>query len=183
MTSGEISPAVLFYNRQNRMPGLLTRYDLLVLDEAQSIRFSKADEIQAQLKGYLEQGVYTRGDCCATAECGLMLLANIELQQQADRRYHSGKPMFAPARADYIRRLPDTFLESPLATARSRLREVVAKHPFHRHRPAGTKGQRTPGSGQTSAPPTRGRWGRLQFQFWRRAGKALALVSADPDGA
>lgn len=114
LTAGEISPAVLFYNRQNKMPGLLTRYDLLVLDEAQSIRFSKADEIQAQLKGYLEQGVYTRGDCCATAECGLMLLANIDLQQQPLRRYHSGKPMFAPARPDYIRRLPDTFLESPL---------------------------------------------------------------------
>ena len=93
---------------------MLTRYDLLVLDEAQSIRFSKADEIQAQLKGYLEQGVYARGDCCATAECGLMLLANIDLQQQANRRYHSGKPMFAPARADFIRRLPETFLESPL---------------------------------------------------------------------
>ena len=79
LTAGEISPAVLFYNRQSRTPGLLTRYDLLVLDEAQSIRFSKTDEIQAQLKGYLEQGVYARGDCCATAECGLMLLANIDL--------------------------------------------------------------------------------------------------------
>jgi len=96
------------------MPGILTRYDLLVLDEAQSIRFSKADEIQAQLKGYLEQGVYTRGDCCATAECGLMLLAKIDLQQQPNRRYHSGKPMFASARVDFIRRLPDIFLESPL---------------------------------------------------------------------
>ena len=113
-TTGDISPAVLFYNRQSKMPGVLTRYDLLVLDEAQSIHFSKADEIQAQLKGYLEQGVYTRGDCCATAECGLMLLANIELQQHPDRRYHSGKPVFVPARTDFIRRLPDTFLESPL---------------------------------------------------------------------
>ena len=101
LTTGEISPAVLFYNRQSKMPGVLTRYDLLVLDEAQSIRFSRADEIQAQLKGYLEQGVYTRGDCCATAECGLMLLANIDLQQQPHRRYHSGKPMFSPARPDY----------------------------------------------------------------------------------
>ena len=70
MTAGEISPAVLFYNRQNKMPGLLTRYDLLVLDEAQSIRFAKADEIQAQLKGYLEQGVYARGDCWPPRSAG-----------------------------------------------------------------------------------------------------------------
>jgi ATP-dependent Lon protease len=114
LTAAEISPAVLFYNRQSKTPGLLTRYDLLVLDEAQSIRFSNAPEIQAQLKGYLEQGVYTRGDCCATAECGLMLLANIELKQVAGRWYFNGNPKFVPARQDFIRRLPSVFLESPL---------------------------------------------------------------------
>ena len=70
LTAGEISPAVLFYNRQSKTPGLLTRYDLLVLDQAQSIRFSNPAEIQAQLKGYLEQGVYTRGDCCAPRSAG-----------------------------------------------------------------------------------------------------------------
>ncbi|HBJ34342.1 MAG TPA: BREX system Lon protease-like protein BrxL [Planctomycetaceae bacterium] len=114
LTAAEISPAVLFYNRQSRQPGLLTRFDLLVLDEAQSIRFSNPAEIQAQLKGYLEQGVFTRGDCTATAECGMMLLANIGLTQDERNQYYSGKPKFLPARADFIRRLPDIFLESPL---------------------------------------------------------------------
>jgi len=114
LTAADISPAVLFYNRQNKTPGLLTRYDLLVLDEAQSIRFSNASEIQAQLKGYLEQGVFARGDCSATAECGLMLLANVDLEQDSSRRYSNGKPVFVPARSDFIRRLPDAFLESPL---------------------------------------------------------------------
>ena len=71
LTAAEISPAVLFYNRARRVPGLLTHYDLLVLDEAQSIRFTNAPEIEAQLKGYLEQGVYSRGDVTATAECGV----------------------------------------------------------------------------------------------------------------
>lgn len=114
LTAADISPAVLFYNRQNKTPGLLTRYDLLVLDEAQSIRFTNASEIQAQLKGYLEQGVFTRGDCTATAECGLMLLANIELSQDPSKRYKSGRAKFLPARSDFIRRLPEVFLESPL---------------------------------------------------------------------
>ena len=113
LTAGEITAPVLFYNRQKKAPGLLTRFDVLVLDEAQSLRFSNVAEMQAQLKGYLEQGVYSRGDCRATAECGLVLLANIELQQQAVRRYKNGKPMFAPARPDYIRRLPELFHESP----------------------------------------------------------------------
>ena len=114
LTAAEISPAVLFYNRQNKQPGLLTRFDLLVLDEAQSIRFSNPSEIQAQLKGYLEQGVFTRGDCAATAECGLMLLANIGLEQDNRNHYHGGKPKFRPARVDFIRKLPEIFLESPL---------------------------------------------------------------------
>lgn len=114
LTAAEISPAVLFYNRHSKTPGILTRYDLLVLDEAQSVRFTKPAEIQAQLKGYLEQGVFTRGDCCATAECGLMLLANIELRQDPHRRYSTGLPAFLPARPDYVRKLPDVFLESAL---------------------------------------------------------------------
>jgi ATP-dependent Lon protease len=114
LTAAQISAPVLFYNRQTRTPGLLTRYDLLVLDEAQSIQFSNAPEIQAQLKGYLEQGVYARGDCAATAECGLMLLANIEIQPSPIGRYQNGKPAYLPGRRDYIRRLPDVFLESPL---------------------------------------------------------------------
>jgi ATP-dependent Lon protease len=114
LTAAQISAPVLFYNRQSHTPGLLTRYDLLVLDEAQSLQFSNAGEIQAQLKGYLEQGVYARGDCAATAECGLMLLANIDIQPSASGHYHNGKPIFLPRRKDYIRRLPDILLESPL---------------------------------------------------------------------
>jgi ATP-dependent Lon protease len=114
LTSAQITPAVLFYNRARRTPGLLTKYDLLVLDEAQSIRFSDPGEIQAQLKGYLEQGVYARGDVEATAECGMMLMANIELKQDSNRKYKNGDQAFLPQRPDYIRKLPDVFLESPL---------------------------------------------------------------------
>lgn len=114
LTAAQISAPVLFYNRQSHTPGLLTRYDLLVLDEAQSLQFSNPGEIQAQLKGYLEQGVYARGDCAATAECGLMLLANIDIQASPAGRYRNGKPAYLPRRKDYIRRLPDILLESPL---------------------------------------------------------------------
>ncbi len=114
LTSAQITPAVLFYHRGRRTPGLLSKYDLVVLDEAQSIRFSDPAEIQAQLKGYLEQGVFARGDVEATAECGLMLLANIELFQDYGHRFKNGQPAFLPAQPDYIRRLPDVFLDPAL---------------------------------------------------------------------
>ncbi len=113
LTSAQITPAVLFYNRQSKTPGLLTKYDLLVLDEAQSIRFSDPAEIEAQLKGYLEQGVYARGDIKATAECGMMLLANIDLSPTKEL-YMNGQPALAPRRTDYVRKLPEMFQQSPL---------------------------------------------------------------------
>jgi len=113
LTSAQITPAVLFYNRQRKTPGLLTKFDLLVLDEAQSIRFSDPAEIEAQLKGYLEQGVYARGDIQATAECGLMLLANIDLSPSKDK-YMNGQAALTPRKPDYIRKLPGMFQQSPL---------------------------------------------------------------------
>ena len=35
---GKISPAVLFHNNATNTPGIITRYDAVVLDEAQSIQ-------------------------------------------------------------------------------------------------------------------------------------------------
>ena len=114
LTSGEISPAKLFYNLSTKQTGLLTKFDLLVLDEAQSINFRNSGEIQAQLKGYLEQGVYARGDLKATAECGLMLLANIELESDTSKINASGKVGKKPLKNDYIRKLSDAFLDYAL---------------------------------------------------------------------
>jgi len=116
LTSAQITPAVLFYNRARRTPGLLTKYDLLVLDEAQSIQFKDSSEIEAQLKGYLEQGVFARGDMQATAECGMMLLANIDIDQIDGENvlFKNGQPALAPRNKDYIRKLPEMFQQSPL---------------------------------------------------------------------
>jgi len=113
LTSAQITPAVLFYNRQRRTPGLLTKYDLLVLDEAQSIRFSDPAEVESQLKGYLEQGVFARGDIQATAECGIMLLANIDLLP-TKKMYKNGQQVLKPRQSDYIKKLPEMFQQSPL---------------------------------------------------------------------
>lgn len=76
---GKVSPAVLFYNLNNHTPGLITKYDTIVLDEVQSIQGDSAGELIAGLKVYLESGRFSRGDSMGTAESGFVMLGNISL--------------------------------------------------------------------------------------------------------
>lgn len=79
---GKVTPAVLFHNNQNHEPGLVTRYDIVVLDEVQSVRGDSAGELSAMLKVYLESGKFSRGKTEATAESGFVMLANISLDER-----------------------------------------------------------------------------------------------------
>lgn len=85
VSGGNLSPAVMFYNNATRQEGLLARYDVLVLDEVQKIKFDRPEEIIGSLKGYLANHRITRGGkITIPSDCGLVLLANIkvdELQQ------------------------------------------------------------------------------------------------------
>jgi ATP-dependent Lon protease len=85
--SGAISPAVLFFNDARKTPGLITRYDSVVLDEAQKVKGDSSGELTALLKSYLESGRFGRGSAGSiAAEAGLVILANIELD-------HNKRPM------------------------------------------------------------------------------------------
>lgn len=78
--SGAITPAVLFFNDSRKTPGLITRYDCVVIDEAQKVKADTSGELTALLKSYLEAGQFGRGSASSiTAEAGLVMLANIEL--------------------------------------------------------------------------------------------------------
>lgn len=102
-SGGALSQAQLFFNMNTKETGLLGgRYDLLVLDEGQSIDFQGADNIHAKFKDYLESGKYTVASHQTSSECGLMILANIELYQNQ------------PNRPDYIREMPEMFHDSAL---------------------------------------------------------------------
>lgn len=80
--SGSISPAVLFFNDSRKTPGLITRYDCVVIDEAQKVKGDSSGELTALLKSYLEAGRFGRGSAGSiTAEAGVVILANIELDQ------------------------------------------------------------------------------------------------------
>ncbi|MFC2028576.1 BREX system Lon protease-like protein BrxL, partial [Chloroflexota bacterium] len=81
--SGNITPAVLFFNDARKTPGLITRYDSVVIDEAQKVKGDSSGELTALLKSYLESGRFGRGSASSIpAEAGLVILANIDLDQK-----------------------------------------------------------------------------------------------------
>ena len=83
ISSGNVTPAVLFVHNASGQWGLLARFAVVVLDEVQTLRFQNPDEIVGGLKGYLANGNITRGGLYETAsDCGLVLLANILLDKQ-----------------------------------------------------------------------------------------------------
>jgi ATP-dependent Lon protease len=90
---GKVSPAVLFHNLATNTPGLVTRYDLIVFDEIQSIAGDSSGELIAQLKVFLESGKFSRGKTEATSEAGFVMLGNITLD--ANRQpIHLGDGIF-----------------------------------------------------------------------------------------
>lgn len=101
-SGGALTQAQLFMNLNTKEVGLIGKYHLLVLDEGQSINFRGADDIHAKFKDYLESGHYSVGGEKITSECGLIVLANIDLFQ--------GRPR----RADFIKHLPEMFHDDAL---------------------------------------------------------------------
>lgn len=83
ISGGNVSPAVLFVNNASGQWGLLARFAVVVLDEVQTLKFEKPQEIVGGLKGYLANGRLTRGGMYETSSsCSLVMLANILLDYQ-----------------------------------------------------------------------------------------------------
>ncbi|PPJ61670.1 BREX system Lon protease-like protein BrxL [Cuspidothrix issatschenkoi] len=84
ISGGKITPAKLFIDGKTQSVGLLGRYDVVVLDEIQSLTFDKPDEVIGPLKTYLANGRYNRSgfsDNPISSDCSLVLLGNIELDE------------------------------------------------------------------------------------------------------
>lgn len=102
ISGGNVSPAVLFVNNASGQWGLLARYKVVVLDEVQTLKFEKPQEIVGGLKGFLANQRLTRGGLHETAsDCGLVMLANILLDTEQ-------KPVITPL----VGELPE-FLREP----------------------------------------------------------------------
>jgi ATP-dependent Lon protease len=83
VSGGNVSPAVLFVNNMTGQPGLLARFAVVVLDEVQTLKFERPEEIVGGLKGYLANGKLTRGGLYEIgSDCSLVLLANILLDSE-----------------------------------------------------------------------------------------------------
>ncbi|WP_282155892.1 BREX system Lon protease-like protein BrxL [Cytobacillus gottheilii] len=85
---GKITPAVLFHHNGNNTPGMITRYDVIVLDEVQSVQGDSNGELIAGLKVYLESGKFSRGNTEATSEAGFVMLGNITLDEEHQPVYN-----------------------------------------------------------------------------------------------
>lgn len=102
VSGGNISPAVLFVNNATGQAGILARYSVVVLDEVQTLKFEKPEEIIGSLKGYLANARIARGGLHEMAsDCGFVLLANITLDKDQ-------KPVAEPL----VRELPSFLQET-----------------------------------------------------------------------
>lgn len=85
LTSGNVTPAVLFVNNATGQEGILARYDAVVLDEVQTIRLEYPEEVVANLKIFLANGIIRRGGKSEIgSDCGFVLLANIRLSDRQE---------------------------------------------------------------------------------------------------
>ena len=83
VSGGNVSPAVLFVNNASGQWGLLARFAVVVLDEVQTLKFEKPEEIVGGLKGFLANGRLTRGGLYETSSpASLVMLANILLDNE-----------------------------------------------------------------------------------------------------
>ena len=83
ISGGNVSPAVLFVNNANNQWGLLARFAVVALDEVQTLKFERPEEIVGGLKGYFANGKLTRGGLHETSsDCSLVMLANIRLDER-----------------------------------------------------------------------------------------------------
>lgn len=112
ISGGNVSPAVLFVNNASGQWGLLARFSVVVLDEVQTLKFEKPEEIVGGLKGFLANGRLTRGGLHeASSDCSLVLLANIVLDSNQ-------QPIVYPL----VKELPDFLQETAFL---DRLRGII----------------------------------------------------------
>jgi ATP-dependent Lon protease len=105
ISGGVVTRAQMFYNMNTKTAGVISRYDAIVLDEIQTIRFGNEGEIIGALKGYLEQGEFRVMQYKGTADASFVLLANVPLTSES-----------RPRDQDLFKTLPD-WLQGPMATA------------------------------------------------------------------
>jgi ATP-dependent Lon protease len=91
ISGGIVTRAKLFYDMSAKAPGVITKYDTVILDEVQTIRLAEEGEVLGALKGFLESGQFRVMGFSGNSEAGLALLANIPIGSD-------GKPLESTGR-------------------------------------------------------------------------------------
>ncbi len=97
ISGGIVTRAKLFYDIAKNTMGIITKYDIVAMDEIQTIKFSDEMELAGALKTYLESGAFTVAKVRQTSNASFILLGNIPLNsslEPLDRRYFSRLPTF-----------------------------------------------------------------------------------------
>lgn len=110
ISGGIVTRAKLFYDMHLKTPGVITKYDAVILDEVQTLKLKEEGEIIGALKGFLESGEFRVMGFAGNSEAGFALLANIPIGPD-------GKPLQSGGRYGcYFAALPH-WLHRPDATA------------------------------------------------------------------
>lgn len=104
ISGGVVTRAQLFYDMARHQTGIISRYDVIVLDEIQTIRLKDEEEIVGALKGYLESGEYRVMGFYGSSDAGFVILGNIPIED--------GRPLHT----NYFEELP-SWLNGRGATA------------------------------------------------------------------
>jgi len=110
ISGGIVTRAKLFYDMAIRLPGVITRYDAVILDEVQTIRLQPEGEILGALKGFLEYGEFRVMGFSGNSEAGFALLANIPIGPD-------GKPVQVTGRRGCLLETLPSWLRGKDATA------------------------------------------------------------------
>jgi len=100
ISGGVVTRAQLFYDMKTRIPGVITRYDVVILDEIQSIKIRpEPEETVGALRGYLESGEFRVMQYHGTSDASFVILGNIPIKSDFDRtpknkNYFRGPPKF-----------------------------------------------------------------------------------------
>lgn len=109
--TGNITPAQLFYNLQSRTNGLIAVKEVVIFDEAQSLRFSYPDETISNLKDFMNDGSFERGGKVKKSTCSIGLVANIDVDSKtrlpniSSRNYFSVLPKNLGMNTAFIERI------------------------------------------------------------------------------
>ena len=77
ISGGQTTTAQMFVNLNTGQRGLVALWDVVAFDEAAGIRFTDKNGINI-MKGYMEDGVFSRGRDIITAEGSLVFVGNID---------------------------------------------------------------------------------------------------------